>query len=358
MSARSTRSVRPASGSTRPMSTRAAVVPLNCLVTGGSGYIALHVVDHLLKDGHKVRATVRSLENEEKCGPLKALGKNPDQLTLVEADLLNADSLKEAVKDIDMVFHVASPFPMVGVPLENEDICMKPAVEGTENLLKACLDTKVKRVVVTSSCVTLFDEMPSDTNFTEENFGDQEKAPHPYNKSKIAAEKFAWAFVKERKEKNEAVFELATVLPGLVMGPILSKASCTSGSIFASLFNSNTPEKPLSNMYLPVSDVRDVALAHLRAATLPEAKDHRHIVCSQKEFYKLSDVNTVLANEFNPKGMKIATEPVEEGDGPGKGCTVDTTRMTDVLKVAPTDFKKCLIDMGNSYIELGLAKLE
>ena len=95
----------------------------------------MHVVDILLKEGHKVRGTIRSLASEEKNAPIKKLAVNPEKLELVEADLLNADSWKEAVKDIDVVFHVASPFPLFGVDVNEEDI-VKPAVDGTLNVLK------------------------------------------------------------------------------------------------------------------------------------------------------------------------------------------------------------------------------
>ncbi len=95
----------------------------------------MHVVDLLLKEGHKVRGTVRSLKSEEKNAPIKKLASNPEKLELVEADLLNPDSWKEAVKDIDIVFHVASPFPLIGLDVKEEDV-VKPAVDGTLNVLR------------------------------------------------------------------------------------------------------------------------------------------------------------------------------------------------------------------------------
>lgn len=350
MSAKSTRSVRPASSSTRPMSTRAAVVPLTCLVTGGSGYIALHVIDLLLKEGHKVRTTVRSLENEEKCGPIKALAKNPEQLTLVEADLHNAECWKETVKDIDIVFHVASPFPLMPAADTHEEL-IKTAVDGTNNVLKACLDTKVKRVVLTSSCVAIFGDSVDTKCLTEADWGDAEKS-EGYTKSKILAEKAAWDLLEERKKNNESVFELAVINPSLVMGPVLSKAPGTSAAIFSMAF-ANKSDKPISNMYMPMCDVRDVALAHIRAATLPEAVGQRHIILSQKEWVPIVELHNILSKEFNPKGMNIATEPVEEGEGRGKGCSLDNTRMIEVLKCPPTDLSKTIIDMANSFLELG-----
>lgn len=59
-----------------------------------------------------------------------------------------------AVKDVKNVIHVASPFPAQSPKDENEIV--QPAVEGTQAVLKACVQAKsVKRVVITSSCVAV-----------------------------------------------------------------------------------------------------------------------------------------------------------------------------------------------------------
>ncbi len=133
--------VRPSSSnSTRPMSGSSISViktSLNCLVTGGSGFIAMHLVELLLKEGHNVTATVRSLHNEEKTEPLRQITEDPEHqknLNLVEADLCDAECWETVVRGMDIVFHVASPFPLA--PPEDEQECLKPAVQGTLNVLK------------------------------------------------------------------------------------------------------------------------------------------------------------------------------------------------------------------------------
>jgi dihydroflavonol-4-reductase len=67
-----------------------------------------------LKDGSFcVRGTVRDLSNAKKIEPLrKAFGQYFENLTLVEADLLNADSVINSIKGADFVVHTASPFPL------------------------------------------------------------------------------------------------------------------------------------------------------------------------------------------------------------------------------------------------------
>ena len=93
------------------------------LVTGANGFIAMHVVDQLLKQGHHVRGTVRSLKDKEKVDALSKLGP----IELIEANLLDQDSLRRAVKGIDIVMHLASPVPSLSLQ-NKEDEFIKPAV--------------------------------------------------------------------------------------------------------------------------------------------------------------------------------------------------------------------------------------
>ena len=99
------------------------------LVTGASGYIAMHVIDQLLKQGHSVRGTIRSLNDKEKVDAIKKLGP----VELVEGDLEDPESWKRAVKGIDIVLHVASPVPITTVMDEKDTI--KQAVDGKFTLI-------------------------------------------------------------------------------------------------------------------------------------------------------------------------------------------------------------------------------
>lgn len=130
-----------------------AMTTSTALVTGGSGYIALHVVNSLLESGWTVHATVRSLQNEKKTRPLNQLAeRHPGKLRLFEADLLQADSFTEAMQGCSVVFHVASPFLIPEMVKNPEADLVRPAVEGTRNVLESANKTEgVKRVVLTSS---------------------------------------------------------------------------------------------------------------------------------------------------------------------------------------------------------------
>ena len=192
------------------------------LVTGASGYIATHIIKQLQTQGKcRVRGTVRSLKNEDKVKELKGLV--PDYthpLELVEAELNDEECWKAAVQGCTFVYHVASPFPLGNPRDENELIV--PAVNGTVNVLKACVEAgTVKRVVVTSSCIVVTHH--DDSHVLTEKDWTPEENTSAYTKSKIRAERAAWEFVE--KLEDEKKFELAVVNPSAVVGPFLIRSN-------------------------------------------------------------------------------------------------------------------------------------
>ena len=101
-----------------------------------------------------MRGTVRDKKNENKLAPLrKAFGENFNKLELVEADLLKPETIDEAIKGCDYVIHTASPFP-IEAP-KDENVLIRPAVEGTLAAVKAAHKYKVKRIVITSSVAAI-----------------------------------------------------------------------------------------------------------------------------------------------------------------------------------------------------------
>lgn len=70
------------------------------LVTGASGYVALHCVQQLLEAGFQVRGTVRSLKNQMKVKPLTSMKNADTHLELVEADLMNEEDWPKWVQKI------------------------------------------------------------------------------------------------------------------------------------------------------------------------------------------------------------------------------------------------------------------
>ena len=127
------------------------------MVTGGSGYIGSWVVKYLLEDGYTVNVCVRDKNNTKKVKHLTDLAKElSGTLVFYEADLLKEGSFKEAMKDCETVFHIASPF-MMGKIKDAQKQFVDPAVKGTSNVLNAVNKTaSVKKVVLTSSSASIY----------------------------------------------------------------------------------------------------------------------------------------------------------------------------------------------------------
>jgi nucleoside-diphosphate-sugar epimerase len=319
------------------------------LVTGASGYLASHVVNTLLKDGYRVRGTVRSLKDEKKVRPLRDLAKNGEHLELVEADLLNADSWKHAVKDCEVVMHVASPLP-IETP-SDEQLVLGPAINGTLNVLNASYEANVNRVVVTSSGLAVMgSDYQNGRTYGEKDWGD-ENTKAVYCKSKILAEKAAWNFVAEKQKENKKKFELVVINPVLILGPILHDTIGTSMNRFLSVLGNKVEKIP--NMYFPTCDVRDVARAHVLAAFNDEAVGKRIIIGSETNFIHMSRWAEILQKEFGPHGYKIPTEVDLSTPPRGEGTCLDLSNMENILRLKPTFFESTIIDMANSLIQRG-----
>ena len=243
------------------------------LVTGGSGFVAGHIILRLLAAGHEVRSTLRNLDRESQVRArlVRAGSEHLDRLSFVLADLTKDDGWADAAVGCDNVLHVASPFPP-GAP-KSEDEIIRPACDGTLRVLRAARDAGVSRVVMTSSFAAIgYGHPPSKTNFDETDWTDV-NAPGlaPYIKSKTLAERAAWDFVK----KEGGALELTVINPVGIFGPALDDDLSSSILIIKRMLDGSMPGCP--RVYFGVVDVRDVAELHLLAMSDPRVAGERFL---------------------------------------------------------------------------------
>src|SRR4051812_35270398 len=173
-------------------------------VTGGSGFVASHLVRQLLADGQTVHATVRRLGNEAKVRPLRQLQQqHPGRLKLFEADLLAPGSFDEAFAGCSVVHHVASPFLLPEKIKDGQRQLLEPALQGTRNVLGSVGKTaSVGRVVMTSTIGAIFGDyidvrQMKDGVLSEAYFNTSSTlVNNPYHFSKVEAEREAWKICK------------------------------------------------------------------------------------------------------------------------------------------------------------------
>lgn len=193
------------------------------VITGITGYVGSHICLAFLKHGgFRVRGTARDPNNTKKINPLRvAFGPLFSELEIVKADLNDEESLIEACSDCEYVVHTASPFSLT---FKSEEEAIKPAVQGTLSVLKGARRHGAKRVVITSSVVSIHcTRDPYKKCFDELDWSDLSVA-NAYEKSKTLAEKAAWDYVKQLPENEK--FELVAINPGFILGPNLVLESC------------------------------------------------------------------------------------------------------------------------------------
>lgn len=118
---------------------------VNVLVTGGAGFLGSHLVKRLLELGHDVKV----LDNDRKFGE-RNLKDVLDKIEFTEADVRNYDKVRELMRDVDIVYHLAA---IAGTSYFYTHPCLVLDVGllGMINVLKAITESNVKRLLFTSS---------------------------------------------------------------------------------------------------------------------------------------------------------------------------------------------------------------
>ncbi len=327
------------------------------LVTGASSYIGAHVLNEFLSAGYNIRGTVRSQTSANNV--LASHAKFAKQLSfIIVEDITKPGAFDEAVKGVDGVIHMQSPF-WLDVE-DNERDLLIPAIDGTLGLLKSISEHSplVKRVVVTSSFASLIDM--SKGLWPEHTYTEKDWNPATYEEAKVnnsafaycasksLAEKAAWNFMSTKKPN----FSLSTILPPVVYGPNahyitnLSKLN-ESSAMFYSLMNGSRTEVPPTGFWAIV-DVRDVALAHKLAYEQPQAAGQRYFVTAGTfSFQMICDILRKELPELRdrvPKGDEGAPLPPL--------YKVDNSKSVKELGMTYRPLKELVVESALNYLDL------
>uniref|UniRef100_A0A0E0QF72 NAD-dependent epimerase/dehydratase domain-containing protein n=1 Tax=Oryza rufipogon TaxID=4529 RepID=A0A0E0QF72_ORYRU len=240
-------------------------------VTGAGGFLASWLVKLLLsKDHYVINGTVRDL-GEGKNAHLKALENAGERLRLFKADVLAYGSVAAAIAGCDGVFHVASPVTS-GRPTNPEVDIIATAVTGTLNVLRASHEAKVKRVVVVSSVVAVFNNpnWPTGEPFNEDSWSDEETCRkneewYPYYLSKTLAEREAFEYAAKTG------MDIVTICPALIMGPLAYSTYKIYLEFWSQVLDSR-PSCPKPGS-APVSNAGDNETVGNRLETLLDVRD-------------------------------------------------------------------------------------
>jgi sterol-4alpha-carboxylate 3-dehydrogenase (decarboxylating) len=166
------------------------------LVTGGLGFVGRHLVDALMDRGHQVTAL-------DLRGP-----PHRQDVAFLEADLRDADAVSRACAGAESVFHNAS---VVHTRRNREQDVWSVNLDGSRNVLSACQQHGVKRLVYVSSASAVYEGR--DIEGGDESLPYSSISQAPYADSKIAAEKMLLA------ASGEAGVLTCAIRPHVVFGP-------------------------------------------------------------------------------------------------------------------------------------------
>jgi nucleoside-diphosphate-sugar epimerase len=321
--------------------------PSPVLVTGGSGYVATQLIAALLRDGRRVRATLRSTSREPVLRAAIRRGEADDAgLEVVAADLMTDDGWSAAMTGCEEVHHVASPIPVVQP--ENPNELIVPAREGTLRVLRAAREAGARRVVLTSSFAAIgYTPRPGQTEFSEDDWTDPDTPGlAPYPRSKTIAERAAW----ELMERDGGDTELVVVNPTFILGPTLTTELRSSLQLTKGMLDGTM--RAVRRQWFGVADVRDVADLHMRAMAVPRAAGRRYLALADGPTITFLEMARTLRDEL---GSLAARVPSEEEPGEERPqLVIHNERARKELDWRPRPARTTIVETALSLRDLGL----
>jgi dihydroflavonol-4-reductase len=214
------------------------------LVTGGTGFVGLHLVRELARRGDELRLLVREGSNT---APLEGI-----EWERAAGDVTDRDSVRKAMRGVQRVFHVAGTTSM---RTRDRIRVFKVNVEGTRNVFEEALAAGVERAVLTSSSSAVGAAKPGET--IDEDY--------PFTVGRLGI-----AYINSKHDAELVAMRIAAkglpvviVNPSFVLGPDDPNPSGTSNALVRRLLLRRIPG--YVDGAINVVDVRDVARGHLLA---------------------------------------------------------------------------------------------
>ena len=243
------------------------------LVTGASGLVGSHLVTQLVKEGKKLRALYRSA--------IPAIAGS-DKVEWIKGDILDVVALEEAMNGVEQVYQCAA---IVSFNPKKRKALHLTNIEGTANVVNACLDAGIKKLLFVSSVAAL-GRIRENTAINETMNWSEETSNSEYGKTKYFAEMEVWRGIGEG-------------LDAVIVNPviILGASDWEKGS--SGLFKSAYDEFPwYTEGTSGFVDVADVVKAMVLLMESPVSSE-RFILCADSLPYR--EVFTSMANNFHKK---------------------------------------------------------
>jgi len=255
---------------------------MKVLVTGAAGFIGSHLVERLVKEKYNVRALVRNKNNEERKENLELLEKLRVEIFL--GDLLDKKSLAKAVENVNIIFHLAAIARPMAIPKKRY---FEVNAEGTRNLLEACKNRKIKKIIVMSSISAV--GPTRDKTAVNENTKCQ--PVDIYGWSKLAEEKVVEEYIKKYK------MPIVILRPPMVFGPRDFEMLKLFKAVDKKFFPINGNEKCMEFLY--VENLVDACLLALKKGKIGEKY---HI---SNEHYSINEIINAIEKALGKKILPV-----------------------------------------------------
>jgi dihydroflavonol-4-reductase len=222
------------------------------MVTGANGHLGHNLATDLHQRGYDVRASVRDAADPDKAGRLRLAGVDD----IVSLDVTDGDRFHEAVGGVEILFHVAATYQYWTPGPDADAQMVRDSVEGATNAVRAAAAQGVRRLVLTSSTVTLPLARTPDAKVDETTWRTDLRVP--YFRAKTEAEQAAWALAEDLG------VTMVAILPGGILGPGFTRGTPSTDLVENIMRGGYRTGVPPTNF--PAVDVRDVVRGHVLAA--------------------------------------------------------------------------------------------
>ncbi|WP_250278535.1 NAD-dependent 4,6-dehydratase LegB [[Clostridium] colinum] len=268
---------------------------MKALITGADGFIGSHLVEYLIEKGYNIKAFTY-YNSFNSWGWLDTLSKDKlNEIEIFSGDIRDPNGVREAVKGMDQVFHLAA---LIAIPFSyhSPDSYVDTNIKGTLNILQACRDFDISKVLITSTS-----EVYGTAKYVPIDENHPYQGQSPYSATKIAADRLAESFYRSFD------MPISIVRPFNTYGPRQS-ARAIIPTIITQLL-AGKEEIKLGSL-LPTRDfnyVKDTVKGFYEIAKSKNTIGQEINIASNQEI-SIGELANEIINQINPNAKIICDE--------------------------------------------------
>ncbi len=265
------------------------------LITGADGFIGSHLVEELLREGHKVRAFAY-YNSFNSWGWLDTFPKQIlNEIEVFTGDIRDPNGVRESMKGVEEVYHLAA---LIAIPFSyhSPDSYVDTNIKGTLNVLQAARDLGTSRILVTSTS-----EVYGTAQYVPIDENHPFQGQSPYSATKIGADRIAESFYRSFDMPITIVRPFNTygprqsaraVIPTIITQLLAGKEEIKLGSL--------TPTRDFNY-------VKDTVQGFIEIAKSINTVGEEINIATQEEI-SIGELAQEMINQINPKARVICEE--------------------------------------------------